>query len=136
MQDLPEELQEEILFSVQGAKNLHQACSASGRNRRICSGSAFWREKFAREGLHLLERVVRSSPDLQASHSSSEQGESFAQWIKLYAKALQASRLAQEQLYTEETKGVNLEQLPDLSYLPVWKSFYNPTMTRLNRERI
>nr|WIL02754.1 DNA-directed RNA polymerase subunit [Cedratvirus borely] len=130
MQDLPEELQEEILLSLKEAKDLQRACSASRQNREICSGSAFWRAKFAREGLPILERI---SP-------SSERGESFAQWIKLYAKALQASRLAQEQLYTQETKGVNLEQLPDLSYLPGLEEFLQPYYDKVksgeNIERI
>ncbi|SHO33314.1 F-box domain [Cedratvirus A11] len=126
MQDLPEELQEEILLSLKEPKDLQRACSASRQNREICSGSAFWRAKFAREGLPLLEQVVRSPPDLLASHSSSEQGKDFFQWIKLYAKALQASRLAEEQLHTDEVKGVNLEQLPDLSYLPGLEEFLQP----------
>ena len=115
MQDLPVELQEEILFSLKEPKDLYQACSSSRQSKGICSGSAFWRAKFRREGLPVLE-----------------QGANFSQWLDLYARALQASRLTEEQLHTEETKGVNLEQLPDLSYLPGLEEFLQPYYDKVN----
>lgn len=67
MQDLPEELQEEILFSLREPKDLYRACSTSRTNLSICSGSAFWREKFRRENLPLLEEgdLPKESRDCQ-----------------------------------------------------------------------
>lgn len=101
-QDLPEELQEEVLFSLRQPRDLYRACSASSSQRRICSGLTFWKAKFAREGLPLLE-----------------EGNNLASWLDLYNRALQAAQLADEEL-------VNLENLPNLSYLPGLEEVLQP----------
>ncbi|SPN79473.1 F-box domain-containing protein [Brazilian cedratvirus IHUMI] len=101
MQDLPEELQEKIFLYLRQPEDLFRVCSTSSCQRRICSGSAFWKEKFVCQGLPMLE-----------------EGSSVTRWLQLYTKARRSAQLADEELVSLETKGVNLEDLPDLSYLP------------------
>ncbi|SHO33151.1 F-box domain [Cedratvirus A11] len=66
MQDLPVELKEEILLGLQGT-DLYSACYTSTEFESICFDPVFWKRKFAREGLHMMER-----------------GDNSEQWIDIY----------------------------------------------------
>ena len=104
MQDLPVELQEEILFSIKEPRDLYQACSVSRGNRKICSDASFWREKFRREGLPLLEEESASF--------------NLQQWLESYEKSLQSAQLAHEELADPREDGISLADVYDLSLLP------------------
>jgi hypothetical protein len=122
MQDLPEELQEKVFLYLREPKDLFRVCSVSSSLRRICSGSSFWKEKFVREGFLILE-----------------EGSSTTQWLQLYTKAKQASRLTEEQLHTTEISCINLN-LPSLSYLQgleeALQPYYNKIRSGENIEQI
>ncbi|SOB74250.1 hypothetical protein BQ9231_00367 [Cedratvirus lausannensis] len=79
MQDLPIELQEEILFSFSQVTDLARVCSSSQQNKQICSDSSFWEEKFRRENLPLLE-----------------EGSNFVEWSDIYRKSLRAAKRTRE----------------------------------------
>lgn len=123
MQNLPEEVQEQVLLSVREASDLQQVCSVSSSQRRICSGPSFWREKFAREGLTMLE-----------------EGTSLREWLAIYQKSLQAAEGTEQYLRNMESRGVNLSDLPDLSFLPGLEGFLQPYFEKVksgeNIERI
>ncbi|SOB74251.1 hypothetical protein BQ9231_00368 [Cedratvirus lausannensis] len=104
MQDLPKELQEEILFSLREPGDLYRACSVSRGNRQICSSASFWRAKFRREGLPLLEEESASF--------------NLQQWLESYEKSLQSAQLAHEELADPREDGINLADVYDLSLLP------------------
>ncbi|SPN79471.1 F-box domain-containing protein [Brazilian cedratvirus IHUMI] len=99
MQGLPVELQEEVLFSLKEPEDLYRACSSSRQNRAICSASVFWREKFRRENLPLLE-----------------EGDSFRRWLDIYVKSLRVAEMADQEI--AHPQGINLALVPDLSLLP------------------
>nr|WIL04713.1 F-box domain-containing protein [Cedratvirus duvanny] len=102
MQDLPEELQEKVLLSIRKPQDLYRACSTSRQSRGICSGSVFWRAKFTREGLPLLE-----------------QGENFTSWLGIYRKSMESAQVADEMINSKQEIVIPLEDLPDLSLLQV-----------------
>lgn len=85
MQGLPVELQEEILLSLKEPEDLYRACSSSRQNRAICSSDAFWREKFRRENLPLLN-LEDFGPT------------GFVSWLNLYNKSLLAASVADERI--------------------------------------
>ncbi|SPN79328.1 F-box domain-containing protein [Cedratvirus Zaza IHUMI] len=96
MQDLPEELQEEILLSLKEPKDLQRACSTSLNQRRICSSASFWREKFRRENLPLVE-----------------EGNNFAEWSEIYRKSLRAAKRTDERILSGELIRINLASVDD-----------------------
>ncbi|SPN79475.1 F-box domain-containing protein [Brazilian cedratvirus IHUMI] len=96
MQGLPEELQEEVLLSLREPRDLYQACSTSTDYRRICSGSSFWREKFAREGLPVLE-----------------EGENLSSWLKIYEKSTKDAQITDDIISSGESLEIALERLSD-----------------------
>ncbi|SHO33315.1 F-box domain [Cedratvirus A11] len=96
MQDLPEELQEEVLFSLRQPEDLSRACSVSRASRRVCSGSLFWRERFRRENLPLLE-----------------EGGDLTQWLKIYRKSLETARKVDERILSGRNVRVSLTSVDD-----------------------
>lgn len=100
MQGLPTELQEKILFSLTKPKDLYQACSSSRQNRAICSASVFWREKFRRENLPLLE-----------------EGNDVASWLNIYRRSIRAAQIANEQVSRGKTVEVDLSKVSDINVL-------------------
>nr|WIL03414.1 DNA-directed RNA polymerase subunit [Cedratvirus plubellavi] len=96
MQDLPEELQEEVLYSLRQPEDLSRACSVSKASRRVCSGSSFWREKFRRENLPLLE-----------------EGDNLLQWLKIYRKSLETARKVDERILSGRSVRVSLTSVDD-----------------------
>lgn len=96
MQNLPIELQEEVLLSLREPKDLYQACSSSRQNRQICSASAFWREKFRRENLPLLE-----------------EGNNLSQWLNIYRKSLAAAKRVDKRMLSGYSINISLTQVDD-----------------------
>ena len=96
MQNLPVELQEEILFSLREPRDLYQACSVSRGNRQLCSDASFWREKFRREDLPLLE-----------------EGSNPAQWISIYDRSIQAAHTADRMISSNQEIQIALSQVTD-----------------------
>ncbi|SPN79324.1 F-box domain-containing protein [Cedratvirus Zaza IHUMI] len=102
MQDLPVELQERVLLSLKQPEDLYRACSTSRANFGICSGSVFWRAKFAREGLPLLE-----------------EGNNFATWLKIYAESVSSAEIADELISSRDQLLISIKDIPDLSLLQI-----------------
>ncbi|SOB74259.1 hypothetical protein BQ9231_00376 [Cedratvirus lausannensis] len=100
MDTLPEEVQENILLSLVEPDDLFRACSTSRESRNICSGSAFWREKFAREGLPLLQ-----------------EGHTFTAWISIYKKAFRAAQIADRLVDSGEDILIRMSEIFDLRHL-------------------
>nr|WIL04715.1 F-box domain-containing protein [Cedratvirus duvanny] len=100
MDALPLEIQENILLSLVEPDDLLRACSTSRQNREICSGSVFWREKFSREDLPLLQ-----------------EGYSFASWTAIYKKAFQAAQTADRLVNSGEDILIRLSEIFDLRHL-------------------
>lgn len=102
MQTLPEEVQENILLSLSEPDDLLRACSLNRLNRDICSGSSFWREKFAREGLPLVQ-----------------EGYTFSSWSTIYKRAFYAAQLAEEMIASGEQFRVRLANVFNLQDLDI-----------------
>ncbi|SHO33311.1 F-box domain [Cedratvirus A11] len=100
MQGLPLELQEEVLFSLKEPEDLSRVCSSSRGSRQICSDRSFWREKFRRENLPLLE-----------------EGSSFSQWVQIYRKSLRAARKTDERLTSGDPIKISLVSLDNTDIL-------------------
>ncbi|QIN54212.1 hypothetical protein [Cedratvirus kamchatka] len=95
MQELSLGIKEEILLAVQGL-DLYNLYQVSRELKSICSSSVFWKRKFAREGLYILEKAG-----------------SFEQWMDIYLY----SRKAKEKVRVNLEKKDPLLQL-DLYYVP------------------
>ncbi|SHO33302.1 Hypothetical protein BQ3484_234 [Cedratvirus A11] len=100
MDTLPEEIQENILLSLVDPDDLFRACSTSRESRNICSGSVFWREKFAREGLPLFQ-----------------EGYTFTAWIAIYKKAFRAAQTADRLIDSGENIEIRMSEIFDLRHL-------------------
>lgn len=100
MQSLPEELQEEILLSLKEPEDFYKACAASKQNRAICSESSFWREKFRRENLPLVE-----------------EGNNFSTWRKIYRKSIRAAEMTDRKILSGESIKVSLISVEDVNIL-------------------
>ncbi|SPN79323.1 F-box domain-containing protein [Cedratvirus Zaza IHUMI] len=100
LQDLPVELQEEILLSLKEPGDLLRACSSSQQNRQICSNDAFWREKFRRENLPLLR-----------------QGINAADWVQIYRKSLEVARKVDERFASGKMVRINLASYKNIDFL-------------------
>ncbi|SPN79310.1 F-box domain-containing protein [Cedratvirus Zaza IHUMI] len=115
MQYLPEELQEEVLFSLKEPEDLARACSVSRGNRQICSDRLFWREKFRRENLPLLE-----------------EGTDAASWLRIYRKSQRIAQDIDGRLNSASMIDISLGEIKDPDLLlplseadrvvPYWQS--------------
>lgn len=100
MNSLPEELQQEILFSLKEPRDIYRLCATSRQNRQTCADSSFWREKFRRENLPLLE-----------------EGDDLAQWLDSYKRALGASRTASRLIESRRMVEIRLDRVPFVELL-------------------
>jgi hypothetical protein len=80
MQELPVEMKEELLLGLQGS-DLYSLCYTSRGFEAICSDPVFWKRKFAREGLPMMER-----------------GNNSEHWIDLYLYSREAMEKVREDL--------------------------------------
>lgn len=100
--NVPEEIEEEFLFSLTSPRDLVSICSTSSLYRSICSDYGFWREKFTREGLsldYLHDLGKRANP---------------VRYVEEYKIAVEEYKIARklETFYTTE----NPYQLEELCY--------------------
>ncbi|SPN79318.1 F-box domain-containing protein [Cedratvirus Zaza IHUMI] len=105
MQDLPIELQEEILFSFSQVTDLARVCSSSRQSRQICSSASFWRAKFRREGLPLLE-----------------EGSNFSQWLGIYDRSLKAVQVANAKISSGQEIEIALSRVANVDLVKVLNS--------------
>ncbi|SPN79275.1 F-box domain-containing protein [Brazilian cedratvirus IHUMI] len=83
MQDLPREMKEEILLGLQGS-DFYEACYTCTEFNSILGSPAFWRTKFTREGLYMMER-----------------GDSPQHWIDIYLYSREVMKQVSEDLKKE-----------------------------------
>lgn len=117
MDRLPQEVQENILLSLTKPDDLFRACSTSRVSRNICSGSAFWREKFRRENLPLLQ-----------------EGYTLTAWMAIYKKAFQAAREADRLVGSGEKIEIRVSEIFDLRHLGFYVDSSVRTVWQAERE--
>ncbi|SPN79312.1 F-box domain-containing protein [Cedratvirus Zaza IHUMI] len=125
MQYLPGELQEEVLFSLEEPDDLFRVCSTSKESRQVCSNPSFWREKFRRENLPLVE-----------------EGNNFTEWLRIYQKSLKTAQETDNIINSGDRISISLVEVPEPSMLgplvkvaaieQLWKKAHESTnVTRL-----
>ncbi|SHO33303.1 Hypothetical protein BQ3484_235 [Cedratvirus A11] len=98
--DFSLQVQEEILLFLTEPRDLYKYYSACRQDRDICSSSAFWRERFRRENLPVLE-----------------QGEDFSSWMEIYIKSLFSARVANEKV--SSSVEINLSLVTKVEHVEV-----------------
>nr|WIL03691.1 hypothetical protein Cplu_250 [Cedratvirus plubellavi] len=94
--ELSLQVQEEILLFLTEPGDLYRHYSVCRQNREICSSPAFWRERFRRENLSVLE-----------------QGEDFSSWLGIYIKSLFSDRVANEKASSSVEINLSLVAKPE-----------------------
>nr|WIL03295.1 DNA-directed RNA polymerase subunit [Cedratvirus borely] len=105
MNYLPVETKEQILLSLREPKDIYQACTTSREHLSICSDQGFWRERFRREGLYILEM-----------------GRDFTDWLRIYEKAIRASEVADRILQKQEKVVVDMVLVTKPRVLQLFRS--------------
>lgn len=121
MEYLPLELKEKILLHAD-PKEVLSLCSTSIEFLSLCSSAVFWREKFAKENIPLLEEGVTAS-----------------EWLHIYSRSLEAIQQANRFLANIERgkKGkvefTDLARLENIDFLRL-PGIYFPFIERLWKE--